>query len=97
MNAVWISADNLKRKELSTPSKQSFHNYVLGMPFADKSLMVVDDDVLDNRSEDLPTQRHNRDGYRFISVGIDWGKKVLPPSISNFTSKTLLKRETLSA
>lgn len=74
MNAVWISADNLKRKELSTPSKQSFHNYVLGMPFADKSLMVVDDDVLENRSEDLPTQRHNRDGYRFISVGIDWGR-----------------------
>lgn len=74
LNATWITPDNLKRKELSTPSKQKFHNYVLGMPYTDSSLMVTEDDVFENRSKDLPTQQHNRDGYRFISVGIDWGK-----------------------
>lgn len=30
MNAVWITADDLKRKELATPSKQAFYNYMLG-------------------------------------------------------------------
>lgn len=30
LNAVWISADELKRKELQAKSKQQFYNYVLG-------------------------------------------------------------------
>lgn len=30
LDAVWISADELKRKELSAKSKQQFYNYVLG-------------------------------------------------------------------
>ena len=30
MNAVWVSADQLKRKELESLSKQAFYNYTLG-------------------------------------------------------------------
>lgn len=74
MNAVWISADDLKRKEFSTPSKQMFYNYVLGYPYEDANLLVTDDDVYENKAENLPSQKHDRKGYRFISVGIDWGK-----------------------
>lgn len=36
--------------------------------------MVTDRDVLENYAPDLPGQRQDRKGYRFISVGIDWGK-----------------------
>lgn len=30
MNAVWVSADQLKTKELTSLSKQAFYNYTLG-------------------------------------------------------------------
>lgn len=73
MNAVWISADELKRKELAAKSKQQFYNYVLGHPFEDVSLAVQDVDVISNMREDLPGPLLNRGDYRFISVGIDWG------------------------
>ncbi|MDN6750956.1 MAG: phage terminase large subunit family protein, partial [Staphylococcus equorum] len=35
LNAVWISASELKQKEMNEPSRQLFHNYTLGMPFED--------------------------------------------------------------
>nr|AAS45252.1 large terminase [Bacillus phage 1102phi1-3] len=73
MNAVFISADQLKRKELEAKSKQHFYNYVLGFPFQDVALAVQDDDVYSNIREDLPEPLMNRGNYRFISVGIDWG------------------------
>lgn len=73
MNAVWISADELKRKELQAKSKQHFYNYVLGMPYQDIALAVQDVDILNNRREDLPKPLFDRGNYRFISVGIDWG------------------------
>lgn len=73
MNAVWISADELKRKELKAKSKQHFYNYVLGHPYQDVALAVQDDDVYKNIREDLPEPLMNRGNYRFISVGIDWG------------------------
>lgn len=73
MNAVWISADELKRKELKAKSKQHFYNYVLGHPYQDVALAVQDDDVYNNIREDLPEPLMNRGNYRFISVGIDWG------------------------
>lgn len=73
MNAVWISADELKRKELKAKSKQHFYNYVLGHPYQDVALAVQDDDVYSNIREDLPEPLMNRGNYRFISVGIDWG------------------------
>ncbi|WP_212685829.1 hypothetical protein, partial [Salmonella enterica] len=45
LNAVWKSADDLKRQEISSRSKQSFYNYVLGIPFLDQKLMVQDEDI----------------------------------------------------
>lgn len=75
MNAVWISADELKRKELKAKSKQHFYNYVLGHPYQDVALAVQDKDILDNIREDLPEPLMNRGNYRFISAGIDWGNR----------------------
>src|SRR5699024_10852202 len=74
LNAVWISADELKRKELQSKSKQQFYNYVLGEAFLDLALAVQDKDILDNLREDLPKPMETRGNYRFISVGIDWGQ-----------------------
>jgi len=75
MNAVWISADQLKRKELQAKSKQHFHNYVLGLPYQDVALAVQDNDIYGNIREDLPGPLMDRGNYRFISVGIDWGNR----------------------
>lgn len=75
MNAVWFSADDLKKKELESLSKQAFFNYTLGYPYADLKLMVTDDDVYSHTRDYLPTAQFNRGDYRFISVGIDWGNR----------------------
>lgn len=96
MNAVWLSASELKEKEMNTDSKQAFNNYVLGMPFLDVKMKVTEEDVFNNKSEIAKTQLFNRDKYKFISCSVDWGKQ-LPPRISNLSSKTLLNLETLSA
>lgn len=74
LNAVWISADTLKRKELNSLSKQSFYNYTLGMPYTDVNLTVNDDDVYSNVHESFDPVMDRAD-YRFISVGIDWGNR----------------------
>jgi hypothetical protein len=73
LDAVWISADMLKRKELEAKSKQHFYNYVLGYPYQDIALAVQDGDILDHRRSDLPEPMFDRGNYRFIAVGIDWG------------------------
>lgn len=73
MNAVWITADNLKEKELKSPSKQHFYNYVLGQPYEDAALKITVDDINRNSRDHLPRPLMNRGDYRFISVGIDWG------------------------
>lgn len=78
MNAVWISADELKRKELQAKSKQQFYNYVLGYPYQDVALAVQDRDIIENKREYLPEPLKDRGDYRFISVGIDWGKIIAP-------------------
>ena len=72
----------LKRKELEAKSKQHFYNYVLGYPFQDLALAVADTDIDSNIREDLPKPLMDRGNYRFISVGIDWGK-LSAPLISN--------------
>lgn len=73
MNAVWISADELKEKEMNTESKQAFNNYVLGMPFLDVKMKVTEQDVFENKSNIAKTQLFNRDRYKFISASVDWG------------------------
>lgn len=72
MNAVWKSADDLKRDELNTRSKQSFYNYSLGYPYMDVKLAVQQDDIL-GHAYDSFEPKHNREGYEFVSAGIDWG------------------------
>lgn len=75
LDAVWISADELKRKELNAKSKQHFYNYVLGYPYQDVALAVQDQDILNHRRDDLVEPLMDRGNYRFISVGIDWGNR----------------------
>lgn len=75
LSAVWISADMLKRKELDAKSKQHFYNYVLGFPYQDVALAVVENDVMGHTREYLRKPLLNRGDYRFISVGIDWGNR----------------------
>lgn len=73
LDAVWISADDIKRKELASESKQLFYNYTLGFSYENEGLMVQPEDVYGNTyNETNPVL--NRDDYRFISIGIDWGK-----------------------
>ncbi|QIG61010.1 hypothetical protein vBLivaVAfA18_086 [Listeria phage vB_Liva_VAfA18] len=73
MNAVWISADDLKRKELNSLSKQAFFNYTLGYPFEDAKLAVYSEDIIENPSPRVKVPMHSRGDYKYISVGIDWG------------------------
>lgn len=83
MNAVWKNLDEIKSRELNSRSKQAFYNYTLGMPFLDEKLAVTESDVLDhyhNHEGPVP----NREGYEFVSVGIDWGKIIsVAPLYSN--------------
>lgn len=71
LDAVWISADDIKSRELSYKSTQLFHNYVIGVPFASEGMLVTDDDILANIR--LPKPINSRQGYAKIIVGIDWG------------------------
>lgn len=73
LNAVWISADQLKEKELNAKSKQAFYNYVIGSPYEDLGLTVTDEDVFNNTSEHINPVPRRTDEYRFICAGIDWG------------------------
>lgn len=74
LDAVWVSADDLKRKELQAPSKQFFYNYVIGKPYEDSTSKFYDSDVLDHRRDYLPEQQKSRGRYDWISAGIDWGE-----------------------
>jgi hypothetical protein len=71
LNAVWISADQVKRNELRYPSKQLFYNYVIGEPYAAEGLIINENDVLSAQRFDSP--KHGRTGYQKIVAGIDWG------------------------
>lgn len=72
LNAVWISASELKRKELNSKSKQAFHNYTIGVPYENQNMAVTTEDVFNNVYDHVEPKM-DRDGYRFISVGVDWG------------------------
>lgn len=72
MDAVWISASHLKQEELKAQSKQTFYNYVLGLPYEDSSVKFYASDVTNNMSDyDRPKDRLN---YKYVSAGIDWGQ-----------------------
>lgn len=75
LNAVWISFDEIKRKELTATSRQMFYNYVLGEPYEDLSMNVKEEDILNAMRPDLPEQKFDREGYEKIVAAIDWGKE----------------------
>jgi hypothetical protein len=71
LNAVWISADDVKRRELKYTSKQLFYNYVVGEPYTSEGLIINEDDLL--ASQRMLTRVHSRKDYQKVVVGIDWG------------------------
>ena len=73
MDAVWITADHLKQEEMRSPSKQYFFNYNLGMPYQDTGTTFRAEDVLDHINPNYE-KPDNRDGYKFVVSGIDWGQ-----------------------
>lgn len=72
LNAVWLTADDIKRKELASLSKQSFYNYVLGYSYEDSKMVVTESDVFNSTSQHTNFS-FDREDYRFVSAGIDWG------------------------
>jgi len=77
LNAVWVSADDLKTKELNSTSKQAFYNYILGFPYEDVKFAVKDDDVYRNLN-DRTSYLQDREDYKFVATGIDWGYWIAP-------------------
>lgn len=71
LDAVWISADDVMKRQLTYKSTQLFHNYVIGVPFASEGLLVTDDDILANIKNPAPI--NSRQNYAKVIVGIDWG------------------------
>lgn len=73
LNATHISADKIKEREYQYISKQLFNNYVVGMPYANTSLLISEEDVknmitLENE------EFSRRDDYIGYVAGIDWGE-----------------------
>lgn len=73
LNAVWISADQLKRDEYASESLQSFYNYSLGETYQDLSVMVTEEDIINSLNPDQPFPVYDRASYTKVGVGIDWG------------------------
>lgn len=71
LNAVWISADDIMRRQFKYQSKQLYYNYVIGEPYAATGLIINDDDILAAQRFENPINA--RMGYARIVVGIDWG------------------------
>lgn len=71
LNAVWISADDIMRRQFKYKSKQLYYNYVIGEPYAAEGLIVNDEDILASQRFENPIL--SRFGYSKVVVGIDWG------------------------
>lgn len=73
MDAAWISADRIMRRQFDFTSKQVFFNYVLGEAYATEGILVTEADVL--ASIRLPHEIGSRTkDYMAIVAGIDWGE-----------------------
>ncbi len=73
LNAVHISADSIKRRELTYASKQLFYNYVLGESYVNTSIIINEDDVRRNIRIDKELNARS-DDYVAMVAGIDWGE-----------------------
>ena len=89
MDAVWLTADNLKQKELQAPSKNYFYNYVVGLPYKDDAYSFVATDVTDNMGNFDVAYSHN--GYSKVVVGIDWGAKYHSVVVMGITNNDFFR------
>lgn len=72
LDAAWISATDIMRRQKNYSSKQLFYNYVLGFPFSSEGLIINDADIQKAINLPKPTLSRTRD-YNLIVAGIDWG------------------------
>lgn len=73
MDAAWISADHIMRRQFDFASKQVFFNYVLGEAYASEGFLVTEADV--TASIRLPHEVGSRtNDYVAVVAGIDWGE-----------------------
>lgn len=73
LNALHITADEIKRKEKYYQFKQLFHNYVIGKPYANEGLKIVDQDII-NHINKPKEDYYSTDEYITYVAGIDWGE-----------------------
>lgn len=73
MDAAWITADSIMKRQFDYTSKQLFMNYVVGEAYAAHGLMVTEDDI--RQAIRVPEVSHvrNSNKHSMIAVGIDWG------------------------
>ena len=73
LNAVHITADDIKRRETNYAFKSMFHNYVLGEPYANVAMQITDQDIRSNVR--ISKEEHNASGeYLAYVAGVDWGE-----------------------
>lgn len=72
LDAVWVSADDIMRRQFNYTSRQLFFNYVIGEPYTAEGLLITDEDI--KGAIRLPHEVLSRtDTYVGIAAGIDWG------------------------
>ena len=57
---------------MRSPSRQYFFNYNLGMPYHDSGTIFRPEDVLYHIDTNYQ-HPDNRDNYKYVVSGIDWG------------------------
>lgn len=72
LDAVWISADDIMKRQFNYPSKQLFYNYVIGQPYASLGMIIVDEDIRESIKLEKEIMSRTND-YSYICAGIDWG------------------------
>lgn len=73
LNAVHISADDIKRRENNYAFKSMFHNYVLGEPYANVAMQITDHDIQSNVRIGKEVFNSSSDYIGYVA-GVDWGE-----------------------
>lgn len=73
LNAVHISADDIKRRENQYAFKQLYYNYVIGKPYANVGMQITDEDI---KTHILTEKEELNRSQKYIAyvAGIDWGE-----------------------
>ena len=72
LDAAWISATDIMRRQKNYTSRQLFYNYVLGFPYSSEGLIINDNDVRSSIRLNAPVMTKTSE-YTSVVVGIDWG------------------------